>query len=314
MEDFQTIILPPEVTVPDDLGIYQAFEFFAAATGFRWATLEIRTRGSNRERLFEIGRRSKPSVPFELEIDDFTTAVLTVDGETLPSKESLNLLTAILGRELHRLRLLAEATLLRGAIEATSDAFLLFGPTGTIVFANGPGDELISKQTEDDLRVDWNGGGPQPFFRVLCTRVGQLLDDGVHQQSLRDRFQISNGVEITSELVMLEPGAEGFGRVVLAIIREIGGPRDHLIDNFAIHHRLSPREREVLRLLVQGYDTAGLADRMGISPHTVRDHLKNVFRKTSTRSRSELLSALAGAGNPNRQDPKKVPGPDVSQN
>ena len=50
--------------------------------------------------------------------------------------------------------------------------------------------------------------------------------------------------------------------------------------------------------LVQGYDTAGLADRLGISPHTVRDHLKNVFRKTSNRSRSELLSALAGAGKP----------------
>ena len=67
------------------------------------------------------------------------------------------------------------------------------------------------------------------------------------------------------------------------------------VEDFAAHYRLSPREREVLLLLIQGLDTAALADRLGISPHTVRDHLKNVFRKTSNRSRSELMSALAGA-------------------
>ena len=296
MEDVNASILPPEAAVGGDLGIKQVFELFTAATGFQWAKLEIRTRGSNRERLLEIGVPKKPSVQFELRIHDDTRAILTVDGEAQPSKESLDLLTSSLGRELHRLRLLAEAALLRGVIEATSDAFLLFGPTSNIVFANGPGDELISKQTEDDLKVDWTDGNPQPFFRVLCSRVGQLLEEGVHQQALRDRFHISNGAELSSELVMLETDADGLERVVLAIVRETGGPSDHLVDNFAVHHGLSPREREVLRLLVQGYDTAGLADRMGISPHTVRDHLKNVFRKTSKRSRSELLSSLTGTG------------------
>ena len=301
MEDAHTIILPPGAAVGDDLGVRQVFELFVAAAGSRWAELEIRTRGSNHERILKVGVRSKPSVLFTLEIDDETDAVLNIDGETLPSKESLDLLTACLGRELHRLRLLAEATLLRGAIEATSAAILLFGPTGNILFANGPADKLISKQTEDELTVDFNGGGPQPLFRVLCTQVGELLDDGVHQQSVRDRLLISNGTEVTSELVMLETGAEGLGRVVLAAVREIGGPPDHHVDNYAAQHRLSPREQEVLRLLVQGYDTTGLADRLGISPHTVRDHLKNVFRKTSNRSRSELLSAVGGAGNHIRQ-------------
>ncbi|WP_420846881.1 LuxR C-terminal-related transcriptional regulator [Nocardioides marinisabuli] len=31
---------------------------------------------------------------------------------------------------------------------------------------------------------------------------------------------------------------------------------------------------------------------VGVSPHTVRDHLKNVFRKTGTTSRTELVSHL----------------------
>ena len=296
MEDAHTIILPPGAAVGDDLGLRQVFELFVAAAGPGWAELEIRSKRSDQQRTLKTGKRSSQSVSVEFEIDDDTRAILTVPGEVPPTSESLNLLAANVGRELHRLRLLAESALLRGAIEATSAAVLLFGPAGNILFANGAADKLISKQTKDELTVDWKGEGPQPLFRVLCSEVGHLLD-GTRQQPRQDRFEVSDGTELATEIILLETGAEGLGRVVLAVLREIGLPPDHLVGGFAAHHHLSPRERDVLRLLVQGYDTAGLADRLGISPHTVRDHLKNVFRKTSTRSRSELLSALAGAGN-----------------
>jgi len=300
MEDAHTIILPPEAAAGDDLGLRQVFELFAAASGLRWAMLSIRPRGSTKERTLEIGVRPATSTAVDLTINDDTDAALTVAGDAVPSDEELELLTGSLRRELHRLRLLAEATLLRGAIDATSAAVLLFGPTGQIVFANRRGDELISEQTEEELTVDWNGGGPQPLFRVICNQVGRLLDEGVHQQSVRDRLRVSNGAEVTFEFVMLETDTDGLGRVVLAVVREIGEPPDHLVNSYAAQHGLSPREREVLQLLIRGYDTAGLAEHLGISPHTVRDHLKNVFRKTSNRSRSELLGALAGAGNHGR--------------
>jgi DNA-binding CsgD family transcriptional regulator/PAS domain-containing protein len=296
MEDAHTIILPAGAAGDDGLGVRQIFELFVAAAGPRWAELEIREWRSGNEQTLKIGERSNPSVTIELEIDDDTRAILSIAGEVPPSSNALDLLAANIGRELHRLRLLAESALLRGAIEATSAAVLLFGPAGNILFANGAADELISKQTEEELTVDRNGEGPQPLFRVLVTEVGHFLE-GVRKQPRRDRFVVSDGTELTSEILLLETGAQGLGRVVLAVLREIGRPPDHLVGVFAAHHRLSPREREVLRLLVQGHDTAGLADRLGISPHTVRDHLKNVFRKTSTRSRSELLSAVAGAGN-----------------
>ncbi len=300
MEDAHTIILPPEAAAGDDLGVRQVFELFVAASGLRWAELAIRTRGSNHERTLEIGVRATPSTSVDLVINDDTDAVLTVDRAAVPSDDALHLLAGSLGRELHRLRLLAEATLLRGAIDATSAAVLLFGPTGQIVFANRRADELISQQTEDELTVDWNGGGPQPLFRVICSQVGRLLEEGVHQQSVRDRLRVSNGAEITFEFVKLETDTDGLGRVVLAVVREIGEPPDHLVASYAAQHGLSRREREVLHLLIRGYDTTGLAEHLGISPHTVRDHLKNVFRKTSNRSRSELLGALAGAGNHGR--------------
>jgi DNA-binding CsgD family transcriptional regulator len=52
---------------------------------------------------------------------------------------------------------------------------------------------------------------------------------------------------------------------------------------------LSPREREVLRTFVAGHPVARTASMLKLSPHTVRNHLKNIFRKLGVRSQLELL-------------------------
>lgn len=295
MGDAATVILPPDTAVGDDLGVRELLELFVAAVGAGWAELDLRTSRSGRDQVLKVGVRSEPSSSFEVAIDHETEAVLTIDASSRPSRESVERLGAALGRELHRLRLLAEATLLRGAAEATSAGVLLFGSTGRILYANSAADELISKQTENDLTVDWNGAGRQPLFRVLCAQVGEILD-GTHERSFRHRLHISDGTEATIELAVLDTGSAELGRVVLATVRKIGTPPEQLVASYAAQHGLSPRESEVLRHLVQGHDTTAMADRLGISPHTVRDHLKNVFRKTATRSRSELVSALTAGG------------------
>lgn len=57
-------------------------------------------------------------------------------------------------------------------------------------------------------------------------------------------------------------------------------------------HGLSPRERDVALGLTRGETTDALASRLGVSSHTVRDHLKAAFRKTGTTSRTELVAHL----------------------
>lgn len=62
--------------------------------------------------------------------------------------------------------------------------------------------------------------------------------------------------------------------------------------NPEIRATLSPREDELLLALAQGVNTRDLAQRFSISEHTVRNHLKAVYRKLGVHTRTELFSLL----------------------
>ena len=51
-------------------------------------------------------------------------------------------------------------------------------------------------------------------------------------------------------------------------------------------HGLTPREREVLRLLAQGRSDRAIAEALFISPHTATTHVKRLLRKLGVDSRA----------------------------
>lgn len=53
---------------------------------------------------------------------------------------------------------------------------------------------------------------------------------------------------------------------------------------------LSPREREMLSLIVEGLTAKEIADRLGVSIHTIDTHTRHLFKKLDVRSRAAAVA------------------------
>ncbi len=86
------------------------------------------------------------------------------------------------------------------------------------------------------------------------------------------------------------------GAVARRLLEQVrnGAPADAGIPE-TVASRLSARELEVLLLLDEHLGTDQIAQRLFISEHTVRSHVKSLLRKLGVSSRREALEALAAA-------------------
>lgn len=63
-----------------------------------------------------------------------------------------------------------------------------------------------------------------------------------------------------------------------------------------MHKILTPREKEVFGLLIENYSTKEMAERMGISDKTVRNHISNVMLKLGVKGRAQAVVELLRLG------------------
>jgi len=59
---------------------------------------------------------------------------------------------------------------------------------------------------------------------------------------------------------------------------------------------LTEREREILTLIAQGYTNTAIAERLVLSPKTVRNHVSNIFGKLQVAGRAEAIIRARDAG------------------
>ncbi len=57
-------------------------------------------------------------------------------------------------------------------------------------------------------------------------------------------------------------------------------------------YNLSPRRQEIVLLIIKGDSNRNIAEKLGISEHTVKDHIKDIFREMNIHNRSEIFPTL----------------------
>ncbi len=78
---------------------------------------------------------------------------------------------------------------------------------------------------------------------------------------------------------------------VLMVMR-IPIPEEARFSHLVTCYRLTSKESQVLKHVWKGHSTKEIAQYLSISPYTVQDHLKSIFSKTNTNSRSKLMHLL----------------------
>jgi DNA-binding NarL/FixJ family response regulator len=108
--------------------------------------------------------------------------------------------------------------------------------------------------------------------------------------------------------ILKEAGEEEVLRAIRAVARgeAIFGPAiaSRLMHFFAkpnlesnqMFPELTEREREILGLIARGENNAEIAQQLVLSPHTVRNHISNIFSKLQVADRAEAIIRARDAG------------------
>lgn len=127
------------------------------------------------------------------------------------------------------------------------------------------------------------------IFRFLTKPCSPTTLDAVIREALirQSRGQLKEelmrvagqGIEALQRIEGLNTGGGGRDKV------DVGGPEITL-------DQLSKREREIVETLLGEGSVTGVANSLHISLHTVRNHLKSIFRKLGVHSQVELVTKL----------------------
>lgn len=96
--------------------------------------------------------------------------------------------------------------------------------------------------------------------------------------------------------VLLEDGAPMSPRIArkaMNLLMNSSATNENKSEQAEPPAELSERELEILKLLVNGYDHKLVAEKLIISPHTVRKHIANIYGKLHVTSRAQVVKLAA---------------------
>jgi DNA-binding CsgD family transcriptional regulator len=191
----------------------------------------------------------------------------------------------------HVTRGLRRAALLDNAAQHGADAavgVLVLDPLGRVALRTA----TVLPMLDDlaDVGVDLTDG--VPLCIVNCTlqlrrATASGPPDARGDIGLRARGRSGHWYQLQASLA--EPDPDGRNRVIVTVRPLEPRERGALLTEL---YGLSPREREVAAACARGETTKEIASALGVSPHTVKEHLDRACEKIGARGRKALVARL----------------------
>jgi DNA-binding CsgD family transcriptional regulator len=182
-----------------------------------------------------------------------------------------------------------QVEILTQILGVAEEAHLLMDAQGEILFANPRGEEVLSQHTLQPQARLHGDGRPAPLLHLITDEIEGLRRS--NELSRRLVVTTGDGNRWRLEIVALSGlGAAGYSLVVLTPLRLPGAGE---IRKRLAEFQISPREADVLAYVLAGQKACQIAEQLGITEYTVKDHLKHAYAKLGISSRGQLLARLA---------------------
>jgi DNA-binding NarL/FixJ family response regulator len=154
---------------------------------------------------------------------------------------------------------------------------------------------IVDAQTEGALEIyrDLRPGGGRPW--VILAGADRDARWAVEALKMGARGILPKSATVENLIKAIRVVHQGevwaTNRVIALTIEELAArsvePR---AGKLALQERLSPREREIVHLIVGGLSNLEAAIRLGITEATVKAHLTRIFQKLALRGRAQLAA------------------------
>jgi DNA-binding CsgD family transcriptional regulator len=199
----------------------------------------------------------------------------------------------------------ADSTLTAAAALDAIEEGVLVHDSRQLVYANRAAGELLGVD-RDDLRAQ---ADVSPPCQCLSESGTPLEDDewpviGVLRTGRPQRPRVLGIRQSNGAVRWLRVSARPYGRTVLTSLLDVTALRHAEEDAAALAARidgattgvLSPREHQVVELLAAGLTGDEVAERLGISPATVRVHIRNATGKLGASTRTQAVAIAVARG------------------
>jgi PAS domain S-box-containing protein len=194
-------------------------------------------------------------------------------------------------------------------LSRSGDGVVVVSADGRVIHWNRAAERILGYTAREvvgrqccDVMVGRDDHGNRLCYQGCHVQTLSRMGEAIQSFDMRSETKAGQAVWLSVSILPVSNG-RGNGSLIVHLFRDVTATKELLT---LIHERLAGapagetsamvdgpltrRELEVLRLLATGVNTKGAADKLHVSPATVRNHVQNIFGKLGVHSRLEAVA------------------------